>query len=52
MSLSPCWLARRRCNLESDALRNLYAEDADWNFPLMMLSEASTGKARKRSNKL
>jgi superfamily II DNA or RNA helicase len=33
----------------SNALRNLYAEDADWNFLLKMLSEAATGKARKRN---
>ncbi len=36
----------------SDALRNLYAEDADWNFLLKMLSEAATGRARKRNEVL
>jgi superfamily II DNA or RNA helicase len=36
----------------SDALRNLYAEDADWNFLLTMLSEAATGRARKRNEVL
>ena len=33
----------------SNALRNLYAEDADWNFLLKMLSDAATGRARKRN---
>jgi Helicase conserved C-terminal domain len=32
----------------SNALRNLYAEDADWNFLLQMLSEGATDRARKR----
>lgn len=32
----------------SNALRNLYAEDADWNFLLRMLSEGATERARKR----
>jgi superfamily II DNA or RNA helicase len=32
----------------SNALRNLYAEDADWNFLLRMLSEGATDRARKR----
>lgn len=32
----------------ADGLRNLYAEDADWNFLLKMFSEAATDKARKR----
>src|SRR5579862_105703 len=32
----------------SRALRNLYAEDADWNFLLRMLSEGATDRARKR----
>lgn len=36
----------------SDALRNLYAEDSDWNFLLTMLSEAATGRARKRNEVL
>jgi superfamily II DNA or RNA helicase len=36
----------------SNALRNLYAEDADWNFLLKMLSEAATGRARKRNEVL
>lgn len=36
----------------SNALRNLYAEDADWNFLLKMLSEATTGRARKRNEVL
>ena len=36
----------------SDALRNLYAEDADWNYLLTMLSEAATGRARKRNEVL
>lgn len=33
----------------SNALRNLYAEDADWNHLLRMLGEAATGRARKRA---
>jgi superfamily II DNA or RNA helicase len=33
----------------SDALKNLYAEDADWNFLLKMLGEAATGRAHKRN---
>ena len=36
----------------SNALRNLYAEDADWNFLLKMLVEAATGRARKRNDVL
>lgn len=36
----------------SDALRNLYAEDADWNFLLKVLSEAATDRARKRAEVL
>lgn len=32
----------------SNALRNLYAEDADWNFLIRMLSEGATERARKR----
>jgi len=32
----------------SHALRNLYAEDADWNFLVRMLSEGATERARKR----
>src|SRR5262249_54109257 len=36
----------------SNALRNLYAEDADWNFLLKMLSEAATGRAQKRNEVL
>jgi superfamily II DNA or RNA helicase len=32
----------------SHALRNLYAEDADWNFLIRMLSEGATDRARKR----
>ncbi|NWL79565.1 helicase [Pseudomonas taiwanensis] len=36
----------------NNALRNLYAEDADWNFLLRMLSEAATGRARKRNEML
>jgi superfamily II DNA or RNA helicase len=34
------------------ALRNLYAEDADWNFLLKMLSETATGRAQKRNEML
>lgn len=33
----------------SDSLRNLYAEDADWNYLLRMLGEAATERARKRN---
>lgn len=36
----------------SDALRNLYAEDSDWNYLLQMLSEAATERARKRNEVL
>lgn len=36
----------------SDALRNLYAEDSDWNYLLRMLSEAATERARKRNEVL
>lgn len=36
----------------SDALRNLYAEDSDWNHLLKMLSEAATERARKRNEVL
>lgn len=36
----------------SDALRNLYAEDADWVFLLQMFSEASTGKSQSRNEML
>ncbi len=36
----------------NNALRNLYAEDADWNFLLRMLSEAATTKSQKRSEML
>jgi len=36
----------------SDALRNLYAEDSDWNFLLRVLSEAATERARKRNEVL
>src|SRR5690606_27451942 len=32
-----------------DALRSLYAEDADWNFLLQVLSEAKTGRQLKRA---
>lgn len=32
-----------------DALRSLYAEDADWNFLLNVLSETKTGRQIKRS---
>ena len=32
-----------------DALRSLYAEDADWNFLLQVLSEARTARQRKRA---
>ena len=35
-------------NFISHALRNLYAEDADWNFLIRMLSEGATDRARKR----
>ena len=34
--------------LISNSLRNLYAEDADWNFLLRMFSEGATDRARKR----
>src|SRR5262249_34630419 len=33
----------------SNALRNLYAEDADWNFLLTMLSQGATERARRRT---
>jgi len=33
----------------SDALRSLYAEDADWNFLLNVLSETKTGRQIRRS---
>lgn len=33
----------------SGALRNLYAEDADWNFLLRILSHGATDRARKRA---
>lgn len=36
----------------SDALKNLYAEDSDWNHLLRMLSEAATERARKRNEVL
>ena len=36
----------------SDALRTLYAEDADWNHLLKILGEAATGRARKRAEVL
>jgi hypothetical protein len=36
----------------NSALRNLYAEDADWNFLLKMLSETATGRAQKRNEML
>lgn len=32
----------------SHALRNLYAEDADWNLLLRMLSETATSRSQKR----
>lgn len=32
-----------------DALRSLYAEDADWNFLLNVLSETKTGRQLKRA---
>jgi len=32
-----------------DALRSLYAEDADWNFLLQILSDAKTGRQLKRA---
>lgn len=32
-----------------DALRSLYAEDADWNFLLHVLSDAKTGRQLKRA---
>lgn len=32
-----------------DTLRSLYAEDADWNFLLNVLSESKTGKQLKRA---
>jgi len=34
------------------ALRNLYAEDADWNFLLRMLSEGATSRSQKRNELL
>lgn len=36
----------------SDALKNLYAEDSDWDYLLRMLSEAATERARKRNEVL
>jgi superfamily II DNA or RNA helicase len=36
----------------SDALRNLYAEDSDWNYLLRVLSEAATERERKRNEVL
>lgn len=33
----------------NDALRSLYAEDADWNFLLNVLNEAKTGRQIRRS---
>lgn len=36
----------------TDALRNLYAEDADWNVLLKMLSETATGRSQKRNELL
>ncbi|SEH12689.1 Superfamily II DNA or RNA helicase [Sphingopyxis sp. YR583] len=35
-----------------DSLRTLYAEDADWNFLLKVLSEAKTGRQLKRAELL
>ena len=36
----------------NDALRSLYAEDADWNYLLKVLSETKTGRQLKRAEVL